>query len=253
MLISVRIVVLPPGLLAENIARGHRHNIRYAAFAGKVNKWLLLRNPKLDAKALVALQKLRERSDDGMMLAIIELMAAEGFEILPQTEFLQSHFLAQGCLTKRGLTELEWADVAYGFGLAKGMGALDVGQTVVVHQGMALAVEAIEGTDECLKRAGDLANKGWLKTFFTKNNGGVVVKVAKPNQDPRFDVPTVGLKTLKTMKDAGLKVLAAEAHRTFFLEPEAMVTYANRHEMSIVVTPEGQVCSQPLVLPVGLC
>ncbi|MDH4379456.1 MAG: UDP-2,3-diacylglucosamine diphosphatase LpxI [Vampirovibrionales bacterium] len=249
---GARIEVISPGLMADNLARGHGHGIRYAAFAGKVNKWLLLRNPKLDAKALETLQKIRERSDDGMMLAIIQLMAAEGFEVLAQTEFLRTHFLPQGCLTKRGLTEVEWADVAYGFGLAKGMGALDVGQTVVVHQGMALAVEAIEGTDECLKRAGDLANKGWLKTFFNKKSGGVVVKVAKPNQDPRFDVPTVGLKTLKTMKEAGLKVLAAEAHRTFFLEPEAMVAYANRHEMSIVVTPEGQECSQPLVLPFNL-
>jgi DUF1009 family protein len=97
-----------------------------------------------------------------------------------------------------------------------------------------------------------LANKGWLKTFFNKKSGGVVVKVAKPNQDPRFDVPTVGLKTLKTMNDAGLKVLAAEAHRTFFLEPEAMVAYANRHNMSIVVTPEGQECAQFLELPLML-
>jgi DUF1009 family protein len=249
---GAQVEMISPGLMADNLARGHSHGIRYAAFAGKVNKWLLLRNPKLDAKALETLQKLRERSDDGLMLAIIDLMATEGFDILPQTEFLRSHFLPQGCLTERGLTEAEWADVAYGFGLAKGMGALDVGQTVVVHQGMALAVEAIEGTDECLKRAGELAHKGWIKTFFNKKNGGVVVKVAKPNQDPRFDVPTVGLKTLKTMKDAGLKVLAAEAHRTFFLEPAAMVAYANRHNMSIVVTPEGQECAQFLELPLVL-
>ncbi|MFN8614584.1 MAG: UDP-2,3-diacylglucosamine diphosphatase LpxI [Vampirovibrionales bacterium] len=231
---------MTPGLLADNFAMARRYGITHGVFAGKVNKWVLLRNPKLDAKALATLKMLRERSDDGLMLALIEILAEEGFSILPQTAFLQSHFLSPGCFTQRALTEAEWSDVAYGFALAKGMGGLDVGQTVVIHQGMALAVEAIEGTDECLKRAGELAHKGWLKKLIHPQAGGVVVKVAKPNQDPRFDVPTVGLKTLQTLKKAGLKVLAAEAHQTFFLEPEAMVAYANRHGLSIVVTASGE-------------
>lgn len=110
--------------------------------------------------------------------------------------------------------------------MAKEMGRLDVGQTVVVHSGMLIAVEAIEGTDECIKRAGNLAG----------GKGGVVVKVAKPVQDQRFDIPTVGLRTLKAMKKAGLQVLVTEAEQTLYLEPEEMAAFADRNRMVLLST-----------------
>jgi len=215
---------ISPGLFEKNLALFRQSGISHLVFAGKVNKWLLFCKPKLDARALKALQSLVFRNDDQIMLGFIREIEAEGITVLPQTDFLQSYFVPAGCLTQTPLTHAQEKDLAYGFPIAKAMGQLDVGQTIVVNQGMLLAVEAIEGTDECLKRAGQWGNK----------KGGMVIKVAKPGQDQRFDVPTVGLRTLKTMKKAGLTVLATEANETLFLEPEAMTGYANHHGMTII-------------------
>lgn len=229
--IGATVIPTTPGLVEKHLASARAHQVTHGVFAGKVNKWQLLTNPVLDSRALQVLNHLRQRRDDDIMVAIVDLIESEGFQILPQTDFLQDHFLPPGQLTGPPLTDWQQQDVAYGWQLAKAMGGLDVGQTVVVHQGMPLAIEAIEGTDQCLKRAGKWGQK----------KGGTVVKVAKPNQDNRFDVPTVGLKTLKAMKRAKLTVLAAEAHQTFFLDPEAMVAYANKHGMTIVVCNNGEV------------
>ncbi len=217
--------VLPitPGLVDTNIQLAKQHGVTYGVMAGKVNKWQLFCNPRLDKRAISILNTLRSRSDDNMMLAVIQLIEAEGFTILPQTAFLQDHFLPAGQLAGPPISDALQHDIHYGCHLAKTMAGVDVGQTVVVHNGMVLAVEAIEGTDKCLKRAGEWAKK----------KGGVVVKVAKPNQDARFDVPTVGLKTLKAMQKAGLTVLVAEANQTFFLEPAAMQAYAHTHGITI--------------------
>jgi UDP-2,3-diacylglucosamine hydrolase len=149
-----------------------------------------------------------------------------GMHILPQADFLRDLFLPDCLLSRRAPSEQELRDVRYGFEIAKEMGRLDIGQTIVAHSGMILAVEAIEGTDECLKRAGQVSGK----------KGGVVVKVAKPNQDQRFDIPTVGLRTLHSMHRAGLHMLVTEADQTLYLEPEAMTAYANRHDMIILST-----------------
>lgn len=214
---------ISPGLLEQNFALGRREGIRQLVFAGKVNKWILFKDPRMDKRALKAMNDLRRCNDDGLMLGVFKLLEEEGIEVLSQTRFLQEHFLPERLLTTEKPTETELADIEYGFQMAKEMGRLDIGQSIVVSQGMVLAVEAIEGTDECLKRAGKWGQK----------RGGVVVKVAKPNQDQRFDVPTVGVKTLKTMRKAGLRVLATEANETLFLDPEDMIEYANKHGMAI--------------------
>ena len=213
-----------PGLFEQTLTLLRREQITHLVFAGKVNKWMLLRNPKLDALALGTLKKLRFRNDDRMMRGIIDALKQAGIDVLHQTQFLQEHLIGPGTLSNRPPTEAETVDITYGLTLAREMGRLDVGQTVVVHKGMVLAVEAIEGTDECLKRAGHWAAK----------QGGVVAKAAKPNQDQRFDVPTVGIKTLKQMKKAGLRVLATEAHATLYLEIDAMRAFADQHEMTII-------------------
>ena len=215
-----------PGLVEENLALIKGWGCTHIVFAGKVDKWTLLRKPKFDKRAWAWFTRVAKRNDDALMLSIIdELENKEGLSVLPQTAFMYSLFQPLGDLTQTPITEQEQLDVRIGFELAKAMGGLDVGQTVVVHHGMTLAVEAIEGTDECLKRAGLLAKK----------QGGVVVKVAKPEQDQRFDVPAVGLRTLRTMKANGLKVLAAEAQQTLFLdELPSMIRFAEQHGIRIL-------------------
>jgi DUF1009 family protein len=129
-----------------------------------------------------------------------------------------------GPLTRRRPSSSEEKDIQFGWSLAKEMGRLDVGQSVAVKDRAALAVEAIEGTDECIRRAGVLCPKG----------GFTVVKVAKPQQDMRFDVPTIGLLTLQTMVQAGARVLAIEAGKTIILDEPNIVDYANAHGLIVV-------------------
>ena len=130
----------------------------------------------------------------------------------------------EGQLTRRGPTAWQQKDIEFGWKIAKEMGRLDIGQSVAVKDQAVLAVEAVEGTDECIRRAGTLCRAG----------GFTVVKVAKPQQDMRFDVPTIGLGTLETLHAAGGKVLAVEAGRTIFLDQAAVIEYADRQGLVIV-------------------
>ncbi len=213
-----------PGLVRRTLDLMLQEKISHIVFAGKVNKWVLLKDPRLDDVAVEAIRQFSRLNDDAVMLWIIEQLELRGMQVLPQADFLRELFLPVSQLSSRGPTEEELRDARYGFEIAKEMGRLDIGQTIVAHSGMILAVEAIEGTDECLKRAGQVSGK----------KGGVVVKVAKPNQDQRFDIPTVGLRTLKTMRKAGLHMLVTEANQTLYLEPEAMAAFADRHGMVIL-------------------
>jgi DUF1009 family protein len=223
-------LAIAPGLWEKTFGLLTQHHIQHVVFAGKVNKWILFRDPRLDRRALSALASQLRRNDDALMLRIIDELAQVGMTVLPQTAFLQDCFVPPVVLSQRQPDPQDWEDIRAGFELAKTLGQVDVGQTVVMRQGMALALEAIEGTDACLLRAGKLANR----------RGGVVVKVAKPNQDERFDVPSVGLRTLKTMRRAGLHCLATEANATFYLEQADMVTYANRYGLSLVSVDAAQ-------------
>jgi DUF1009 family protein len=128
-----------------------------------------------------------------------------------------------GRLTRREPTELQQRDIEFGWRLAREMGRLDIGQSVVVKDRAAIAVEAIEGTDECIRRAAALCGGGYT-----------VVKVAKPRQDMRFDVPTIGLGTLETMAATGGRVLAVEAGMTIIVDESAVIDFANRHRIAIV-------------------
>jgi len=212
-----------PGLVGRTLDMLVQEKISHIVFAGKVDKWVLLKDPRIDAIAVEALKQLSRNNDDAIMLWIIEQLAQRGIQVLPQADFLRELFLPERCLSQRTPDENELRDARYGFEIAKEMGRLDIGQTIVAYSGMILAVEAIEGTDECLKRAGKVSGR----------KGGVVVKVAKPDQDQRFDIPTVGLRTLKTMRKAGLHMLVTEADRTLYLEPEEMAAFADRHKMII--------------------
>ncbi len=164
------------------------------------------------------------RADDELLLTVVKIFQDVGMHMAAATDFAPQLLIGEGVLTRQDVTQYTWQDVAYGWHLAKEMGRLDIGQTVVVRGRAIVAVEALEGTDQCIQRAGELCPVG----------GFTVVKVAKPQQDMRFDVPTIGIKTLQNIHAAGGKVLAIEADKTIVLNQEEVVQFANSHGMSIV-------------------
>jgi DUF1009 family protein len=166
----------------------------------------------------------KDRKDDSLLLAIVQVFADSGVTFEPATDFAPQLLVASGQVAGKPLTVKQLRDVDFGWDLAKQMGGLDVGQTVCVKDQAVLAVEAIEGTDLCIRRAGELCRQG----------GFTVVKVAKPQQDMRFDVPTVGMKTLESLAAAGGKVLAIEADSTILLDSQEFQEAAARLKLSVV-------------------
>ena len=166
----------------------------------------------------------RNRNDDSLLLAVVDAFARGGVELAPATDFAPELLVKTGTLSTQQPTAKQQQDIAYGWQLAKEMGRLDVGQSVAVKGRAVLAIEAIEGTDQCIRRAGELCSQG----------GFTVVKVAKPQQDMRFDVPTIGIGTLETLVAAGGKVLAVEAGKTILLDEPEVIQFANRRKLVVV-------------------
>lgn len=219
-----------PGLQRLSIGRWqevidalHQTGVKDLYLLGKVNKGFLFSGAPVDARFMRVVSSLHERNDDNIILAFVADLEAEGFVIREQDRLLPALMPAKGVLAGAQPTEQEWHDIAYGYRMARGIAGLDIGQTCVVKDGAILAVEAIEGTDECIRRGGRLGR-----------GGAVVVKVAKPQQDPRFDVPTVGLDTLNVMHEAGARVLAFQAGATFMVDRQEMCRFAEDHGMTIV-------------------
>ena len=218
-----------------------KHGVEYATFAGKIHKFhffdpgfIWRQAPDLYTIRFFANQFLLRRSDckdDSLLLTAIRAFENRGVKLLPATYFAPELLMRRQLLTKRSPSSSQWQDVFFGWKLAREMGRLDVGQSVDVKNRAVLAVEAIEGTDEAIRRAGALCKSGKF----------VVVKVAKPNQDMRFDVPTVGPGTVKTMAEAGAAVLAVEAKKTIFIDPEETIRFADDHHIAIVALVEEDV------------
>jgi DUF1009 family protein len=166
----------------------------------------------------------RDNKDDTLLGALTDAFQAHGITFRPATDFAPELLVRAGQIAGRAVSAAQQADIEFGWELAKHMGALDIGQSVCVKDRGVLAVEAIEGTDACILRAGELCKKG----EFT------VVKVAKPQQDMRFDVPTVGVRTLRTMLAAGARVLAIEGDKTILLDEEEFRKFAATHKISVV-------------------
>ena len=197
--------------------------IKQLTFLGKVHKGLLLKRPKLDLKALEMFKNAKKLNDDEVMLTIVRELEQIDITVLDQTIFIKSLMIPAGVLSKMNPTQSQLEDVNYGFSLAKEMGKLDVGQSVVIRNRMIMAVEAIEGTDCCIRRGARLAKKG-----------AAVIKVSKPSQDKRFDIPTVGLKTIQIMKKYKASLLAVEANETIIVEQEKVVKFADKHNIVIM-------------------
>lgn len=164
------------------------------------------------------------KKDDTLLLAVIREFERDGLIFDSALKYCPELLVKHGFLTSRKPSVSQWKDIQFGWDLAREMGRLDVGQTVVVNDTAVIAVEAIEGTDRCIRRAGELCRRG----------GFTVVKVAKPNQDMRFDVPTIGVETIKTMYESGGRVLAIEASLTIILDPQEVARLADRFGISIV-------------------
>ena len=208
-----------------------RENVQRIVMAGKVNKASVLHRPwRLftllpDWRTLRAFwMRSRDNRDDALLLSVIAEFARDGLTFDSALNFCPELLVRPGLLTRRHPTAREERDIAFGWELAKEMGRLDIGQSVAVKERAVLAVEAIEGTDQAIARAGELCRAG----------GFVVVKVAKPQQDMRFDVPTVGRLTIENLHRAGGRVLAIEADKTILLDQVETVELANRYSISIV-------------------
>lgn len=227
--------------LGAAIAFFRRHGVSRAAMAGKVHKVLLLRRfgwlrhfP--DWRGFCTfyphfIAKTKDRRDDTLLHAVVEAYAADGIAFAPATDFAPELLVKPGHLGGPRLTDAQRKDIDLGWQIAKALGRLDVGQSVAVKGRAILALEAIEGTDECIRRAGALCPQG----------GFTVVKVAKPQQDMRFDVPTIGLGTLDAMRSSGARVLAIEAGKTIVLDEQEVISFAYRHQLTIVALEDGQV------------
>ena len=197
--------------------------IKQVTFLGKVNKTILLKRPKFDTRAVEFLKKAIRLNDDKVMLMIIEEFEKIGISILDQTLFIKNLMIPSGVLGKLQPTPEQIEDVNYGYWLAKESGKLDIGQSVVIKDKMIMAVEAIEGTDKCIKRGCKIAKKN-----------ARVIKVAKPAQDQRFDIPAIGLRTLRTMKKYKADLIAVEAGETIIVDQEEVIKYANKHSIVIM-------------------
>ena len=209
------------GLMIETLKR---HDIHDAVMAGKVSKALLYKSRITpDLRAMKLLFSLKDRSDDSIMLALTQELQHEGIHLLDITPFAERILAPDGVWTKNGPSREEWKDISFGWRMAKEIGRLDIGQTVVVKGQAVMAVEAIEGTDEAITRGSHLAGKD-----------AVVVKVSKPDQDMRFDVPTVGMKTLHTMIGAKARVLCIESRKCIILEKDRMIAEADGAGISLL-------------------
>jgi len=197
-------------------------HIHHAIMAGQIAPKNLF-DLRPDWKALMLLGKLKERNAESMFAAVADELANADVDLLPATTFLEDSLAPSGLIAGPKVSRHEEDDIDLGWRVAKEIARLDIGQTVIVKNGTVVAVEAIEGTNDAIKRGGALAREG-----------AVMVKVAKPKQDMRFDVPVIGVETIRAAVEARLRVIAVEAGKTLLLERDAIIDLANRSEMSIV-------------------
>jgi DUF1009 family protein len=242
---GVRVHWLSLGELSRLIDTFHREGVTQAVMAGQVRHKQIFSSIRPDWRLAKLLLNLRTRNTDMLLGAVAKVLADEGIELIPSTSFLEPLLAPAGVLTARAPSEQESRDIAYGREVARHLAAYDLGQTVVIAAQACVAVEAMEGTDATIERAGAL-----MRTLAdsepapepTPNPAPVstlartltVVKVAKPKQDLRFDVPVIGIRTIETMRHAGATCLALEARRTLIFDRESVLTQANAAGIAVI-------------------
>ena len=219
------------GKLGKIIKTLKQHNVKNVTMIGKVTKEVLYKNGAIvpDLTAIRLLASLPDRKDDTIMNALVKLVEGEGMHVMDQSELIKPLLPEPGVLTKRKPTEQEWEDMRFGFRMAKELGRLDIGQTVVVKNRAVMALEAIEGTDACILRGG-----------FLGKGGVIVAKTAKPAQDKRFDIPSVGTDTLTSMIHAGASGIVIEAGRTLLVDRERTLAMADEKGITVVSVSEAE-------------
>ena len=231
------------GELSRLIEVFHKEDVRAAVMAGQVKHKQIFSSIRPDWRLAKLLLNLRTRNTDMLLGAVAKVLADEGIELMSSTEFLEPLLAQDGSLTEaaggRGPTEDERKNIEYGLGVARALAGFDIGQTVVVAAQACVAVEAMEGTDATIERAGflmkSLEEDGSPASTLERHL--TVVKVAKPNQDMRFDVPVIGIKTIATMVAAGASCLSFEAGRTLLFDRDALLKRAAEVGIAVVATP----------------
>ena len=219
------------GQVAQGVAAFRQAGVSEAIMAGKVAKGDLVADPaalQLDEQARGLLAEVSDFADDSILAKVAGFLEALGIRVLTQYALCPELLAGEGVLTKTAPSPAQRADFAFGFPIARALGGLDIGQTVVVKDRAVLAVEAIEGTDEAIRRGGSLAPEA------------TVVKVAKPDQDPRFDVPAIGPDTVDVLAEAGIAALAFEAGATLVLDREELVRRADAHGIAVAGVQGGE-------------
>jgi len=211
------------GQLGRMIRFFKDEGVEKAIMAGQVKHVQIFSRAVPDARMLKVLLRLPRRNTDSLIGAIATELQSEGIELINSTYFLQQHLPQSGTLTRRQPDKHEREDIDYGLEIAREIARLDLGQTIVVRGKACVAIEAMEGTDETIRRAGRLVKKRLT-----------VVKLAKPNQDMRFDVPVVGVPTIETMHESGATCLCITAGKTLMFDREEMIRLANDRKIAIV-------------------
>jgi DUF1009 family protein len=212
-----------PGQLSKIIRTLKQHTVRQVVIIGKFPKHVLFGIPRVDLRALRLLSRAPNYQDVTLLHTLIAEFAREGIEVVEQTRLLSHLITPVGTLGARQPTKRQWSDIRFGFKQAKQLAGMDIGQTIVVRRQTVLAVEAVEGTDATIQRGGRLGG-----------HGAVVIKVSRPCQDMRFDVPTVGPHTLQTVIDTGAVALAVEAGATLMIHRPQLVDTANKHRIALL-------------------
>ncbi len=203
------------------------HKVTQAVMMGAISKPKMFTHVRPDTKAIALIAGMRHTHDDALLRGFADLLHKEGIQIRPSTFLLPEMLAPDGVWTKRKPSKKELKDIDLGWSIAKEIGRLDIGQCIVIRDGSVLAVEAIDGTDATIARGGELGR-----------GRAVVIKVCKPHQDMRFDVPAVGLKTIETMHKADIRTLAIEAGKAVVFDRHAMIQLADKHGISIVALKE---------------
>ncbi len=219
------------GQISKLIKFFKQHNVTQAVMLGSIKKTNIFKDIRPDLKALSFIAKTSRTHDNTILSTFADLLAKEGITILSSTFLLPEIVSPRGCWTKRKPDKNEKKDIAQGWKIAKEIGKLDIGQCIVISNGTILAVEAIEGTDAAIKRGGLLSHQ----------NGAVVIKLSKPIQDLRFDLPSSGCETIESMYESGVGVLVLEADKSLAFDRMEMISLANKYNICILACTDDDI------------
>ncbi|MGC2504588.1 MAG: UDP-2,3-diacylglucosamine diphosphatase LpxI, partial [Silvibacterium sp.] len=220
---GIRVYWLSLGELSRLIESFQKEGVTQAVMAGQVKHKQIFSSIRPDWRLAKLLLSLRTKNTDMLLGAVAKVLGDEGIELIPSTSYLEPLLAKPGVLTARAPSELEQRDIAYGREVALAIAEYDIGQTIVVASQACIAIEAMEGTDAAIERAGALMLT-LDQEASTLDRSLTVVKVAKPKQDMRFDVPVIGIRTIETMQKARATCLAIEAHRTLIFDSDKVLT-----------------------------